>query len=66
MPDSLRSIGAYAFNSSGIVNLVLGKNVDTIGDRAFRNNANLTNVDFGDSLTSVGSRAFYNCTALQK
>lgn len=65
MPASLRTIGDYAFQGCGFVNLVLGENVESVGNRAFRNNVALVSVDLGQLLTEVGPRAFYNCTELK-
>ena len=44
--------------------VVVGPNVTTIEQDAFRNATGLTSVTLGSSVTSIGATAFYGCTAL--
>ena len=62
IPDSVTSIGEYAFSSnSHIVKVVTGANLKTIGTSAFNTDKNLYTVDLSRSakLNSIGTRAFY-------
>ena len=62
LPDSLESIGAYAFYGSGITSVTL-KNAATVGSYAFSNCVSLGTAALGN-VSSIGENAFENCTAL--
>ena len=65
IPDSVTSIGNYAFNAcSGLMSVVIGNSVTSIGDYAFYKCSSLTSVVIGNSVTSVGAYAFYDCDSL--
>ena len=75
MPDTLKTIGDYAFfgcgyeTSEGYVGLeeiVLGNGVTSIGYAAFYNFVSLKRVDLGSSLQTIGDRAFYQCVSLEE
>ena len=56
---------AYSFyGCSSIKNVTLGKNVKTIGKRAFENCTSLKSITIPDSVTSIGCCAFAWCTNL--
>jgi hypothetical protein len=55
---SLKSIGDYAFYSTGITNLYLPDSLQTIDEEAFYNCKSLKSVRFGRNLTSIGVGAF--------
>ena len=57
IPDTVTSIGDSAFRGIGIVNLILGESVATIGNDAFSNNM-IASVSIPDSVVSIGSFAF--------
>lgn len=63
-PDSVTSIGDYAFYINGIKELVIGKNVTNIGDFAFANGDLLTSVTMSNGVTSIGESAFQHCKEL--
>ncbi|MDR2882373.1 MAG: leucine-rich repeat protein [Alistipes sp.] len=44
---------------------ILGKDVKTIGERAFRGCAALVNLTIGSGVTSIGNAAFMDCTFLR-
>ena len=65
IPDSVASIGEYAFSGcTGLASVAIGNSVTSIGDDAFRGCTGLTTVNFNaESCTTAGSssRAFYGC-----
>jgi len=62
---SATSIPQFAFeNNSLLTSVVLGKNLKTIGKRAFGGCTNLNNVELGENLESIGDSAFDSCTSL--
>ena len=67
IPDSLTSIGSYAFyNCSSLTSIYIPDSVTSIGDYAFSGCYDLTTVTISENsqLTSIGSYAFYNCSSL--
>jgi uncharacterized repeat protein (TIGR02543 family) len=60
LPDSLNTIGDYAFYYNSLQNLLLPDSITSIGVSAFYNN-NLMSVNFPNSLKNIGKGAFaYN------
>ena len=57
IPDSVKEIGASAFERCGLRTLVLGDGIEIIGRRAFVN-CPLESVDFGEGAMTVGYEAF--------
>ena len=65
IPDSVTSIGDYAFHHcDSLTSVTIGDSVTSIGDYAFRDCGSLTSVIIGDSVTSIGQAAFYNSIRL--
>ncbi len=65
IPDSVTSIGEYAFRyCSGLTSIVIPDSVTSIGDYAFSNCSGLTSITMGDGVTSIGDSAFYYCSGL--
>ena len=44
--------------------VVVGNNVTSIGDKAFRGCSDLTSVTIGNGVKTIGNQAFYYCTSL--
>lgn len=64
IPNTVISIGSYAFDESELRSVSIGNNVKTIGTGAFRNCKALTSVVIPDEVTSIESGTFYYCSAL--
>ena len=65
IPDSVTSIGDYAFNDcDGLTSVTIGNGVTSIGDYAFYVCSGLTSVTIPNSVTSIGDYAFMGCYKL--
>ncbi len=65
LPDSLTSIGAWAFyQCSSLTTLDLPDSLTSIEYAAFQRCSSLTTLDLPDSLTSIGGSAFFGCSSL--
>ena len=66
IPDSVTSIGSYAFEyCTRLTSITIPSSVTILGDRAFSDCSSLTSVVIPDSVTTIGEKAFYNCTSLK-
>jgi len=59
IPNSVTTIGDYAFDSNYLTSVTLPNSVTNIGEDAF-SRSTLTSVTIPNSVTSIGSWAFYN------
>ena len=65
IPDSVKSIGANAFdNCNKLMSAALGNGVNTIGDQAFLSCHSLMSIDLGNGVNTIGARAFCNCSSI--
>lgn len=66
LPDSVTSIGSYAFYNCGVLkNLNIPKSLTEIGDNAFEWCYSLESVDLPEGLISIGDSAFLGCKKLK-
>ena len=64
LPDTITSVGDYAFMSTRFTTITLPTNLQTIGTYVFYSSTNLTNITIPPAVTTIGAQAFYNCTSL--
>ncbi len=56
---------AFANKSKDVISVTLGKNIKSIGDRAFYNCSLLESIVIPDSVTEIGAYAFQGCRTLK-
>ena len=59
LSDDVKTIGDYAFDSTGLTTVILTDNVEVIGESSFGNNS-LTEIRLGRSLLEMGENSFYS------
>lgn len=64
IPNSVTSIGDYAFNSTKLPNITIPNSVTSIGYGAFEYCMSLTEISIPNSMTSIGAYAFAYCSGL--
>ncbi len=64
IPDSVTSIGPYAFSSCSLTSITIPDSVTSIGSAAFYYCDSLTSITIPDSVTSIGSSTFSFCSSL--
>ena len=65
IPDSVTTIGNYAFNRcSSLTDVAIPDSITSIGSQAFGYCTSLTSVTIPSSVTSISNYAFNNCTNL--
>jgi len=66
IPRSVKNIGDFAFDGSGITSVDIPNGVISIGKYAFTRCAALASVSIPASVTNIGDFAFYHCTGLRQ
>ena len=65
IPDSVTSIGSYAFSGcTSLTSITIPNSVTSIGYEAFYDCTSLTSITIPNSVTSIKSKAFSGCTGL--
>ena len=59
IPNSVTSIGDYAFNGCVMSSITIPNSVTSIGNSAFQSCSSLSSITIPNSVTSIGSSAFY-------
>jgi hypothetical protein len=65
IPNSVSTIGTYAFAETGFTGFTIPDHITSIGDQVFYNATKLTNVTWTASVTVIPEDAFSGCTALE-
>ena len=58
LPNSVTSIGARAFEGSGLTSIIIPNRITSIESETFKSAGDLTSITIPDSVTSIGVRAF--------
>ena len=65
IPDSVTSIGSYAFyDCKSLTSITIPNSVTSIGNSAFSGCKSLTSITIPNSVTSIGRSAFSGCSSL--
>ena len=65
LPESVITIGKYAFANCGLQEITIPEGVITVSQRAFTGCTELKSVTLSDTVTEIGEFAFYNCKKLE-
>jgi len=64
IPDTVTSIGDYAFYGTGITSVILPENLTSIGDYAYAHCESLREIYLPDGVDRIGEGAFSGCKSL--
>ena len=64
IPDSVTSIGRYAFGVCGLMDVMLSSSMTEIEESVFSSCRSLRSVTIPESVTDIGESAFYCCCSL--
>jgi hypothetical protein len=66
IPSNVSEIGAYAFSTVNLINVIVSNNVETLGNGCFSSCSNLMSITFNNTIiTSIPDECFSNCTMLR-
>ena len=65
IPNTVTSIGAYAFHNCGVFSLEIPNSVTSLGEFAF-SYSSIEHIKLSESLTQIPASAFRNCISLQE
>ena len=65
IPQSVKTVGYYAFSGSGITSLTVGDGVTSLGSNVCSDCVSLESVTIGNSVNSVQLNSFKGCTSLR-
>ena len=66
LPDTLKTIGTYAFSGSGLTTVTIPSSVETLGRGAFYDADSLITVTFNEGLKLIEGSVFSCCTKLEE
>ena len=64
LPDTVRSLDAYAFDSSGLTGITMPAALESIGERCFQYCSSLAEIEYNDRISSIGKTAYLSCNSL--
>ena len=65
LPSTLKTIGDYAFQNTGLTTITIPESVTKISDAAFQSCTALADVTLPSGLTKINDCTFQNCTSLE-
>ncbi len=66
IPNSVISIGSWAFDRSSLTSITIPNSVTNIGNYAFLSCSSLTTITIGSGVKTIGKSAFENCSSITK
>ena len=66
IPDNIRTIGYFAFESCGLVSVEIPNSVVAIKNHAFTRCSKLTSVQIPESVVEIGYGTFWDCFSLEE
>lgn len=66
LPDTVKTIGKYAFGNSNLTEIELGEGITSIGDYAFTNCTRLERISLPSGVTVIPKGMLANCSNIKK
>ena len=64
LPDTVKVLDAYAFDSSGLTGITMPAALESIGERCFQYCSSLAEIEYNDRISSIGRTAYLSCNSL--